>query len=66
MAKSSKEADVLKVYLRAEGEIAERFLKIKEHLGLKNHTEVIRALINDYWREHEEEIRKSEKLSKKG
>lgn len=35
-------------------------------LGLKNYTEVIRALINEYWRDHEEEIRKSEKTSKKG
>ena len=66
MAKDSKEGEVLKVYLRADGEIAERFLKIKEHLGLKNYTEVIRALINDYWREHEEEIRKSTKSSKRG
>jgi hypothetical protein len=56
----------LKVYLRAEGEIAKRFLKIKEHLGLKNYTEVVRALINEYWRDHEEEITKSERTSKKG
>ncbi len=66
MAKGSKESEVLKVYLRADGEIAERLMKIREHLGLKNYTEVIRALINDYWREHEEEIRKSLKSSRKG
>ncbi len=61
MKKNSSEGEILKVYLRAEGEIAERFLKIKEHLGLKNHTEVVRALINEYWRDHEEEIRKTRK-----
>ena len=49
----SEEGEVLKVYLRAEGEIAKRFLKIKEHLGLKNYTEVVRALINEYCRDHE-------------
>ena len=65
MAKGSEEEGVLKVYLRAEGEIAKRFLKIKEHLGLKNYTEVVRALINEYWRDHEEEITKSEKTSRK-
>jgi len=62
----SEEGEVLKIYLRAEGEIARRFLKIKEHLGLKNYTEVVRALINEYWRDHEEEITKSEKSSRKG
>ena len=66
MAKGSEESEVLKVYLRAEGEIARRFLKIKEHLGLKNYTEVVRALINEYWRDHEEEITKSERSSRKG
>lgn len=66
MTKGSEESEVLKVYLRAEGEIARRFLKIKEHLGLKNYTEVVRALINEYWRDHEEEITKSERTPKKG
>ena len=56
MAKDSKKSEVLKVYLRADGEIATRLMKIREHLGLKNYTEVLRALINYYWREHEEEI----------
>ena len=61
----SEEGEVLKVYLRAEGEIAKRFLKIKEHLGLKNYTEVVRALINEYWRDHEEEITKSERTPRR-
>ena len=47
----------LKIYLRADGEIAKRFSLIKEHVGLKNDTEVLRSLINWYWREHEEELK---------
>jgi len=46
----------LRIYLRAQGEIAERFSRIKEHLGVKNDTEVLRTLINWYWREHKEEL----------
>ena len=46
----------VKVYLRMEGETADRFLRIKEHLGLKNDTEVLRALINWYWRQNREEL----------
>jgi hypothetical protein len=48
--------DVMRIYLRAEGEIAQRFLRIKEHLGLKNDTEVMRVLINWYWKEHHHEL----------
>jgi len=46
----------LKIYLRLSEPLASRFIKIKEYLGLKNDTEVIRALINFYWREHKEEM----------
>jgi len=46
----------LRIYLRAEGETAKHFSRIKEHLGLKNDTEVIRSLINWYYREHEEDL----------
>jgi hypothetical protein len=46
----------LRIYLRADGEIAERFWRIKEHLGLKNDTEVVRSLINWYWRENQEKL----------
>ena len=49
-------ADELRIYLRAEGEIVERFLRIKEHMGLKNDTEVVRSLINWYWKEHQKEF----------
>lgn len=46
----------LKIYLRAEGGIAKRFSQIKQHLGVKNDTEVLRTLINWYWREHSEKF----------
>jgi hypothetical protein len=48
--------DELRIYLRAEGEIVRRFLRIKEHLGLKNDTEVVRSLINWYWNENSEKL----------
>ncbi len=47
----------LRIYLRDDGEIAKRFSLIKEHVGLKNDTEVLRSIINSYWREHEEELK---------
>lgn len=47
----------LRVYLRASGEIAKRFSRIKEYLGLKNDTEVLRYVINEFWRE---ELKKEE------
>jgi hypothetical protein len=46
----------LRIYLRADGDTAERFLQIKEHLGLKNDTEVLRSLINWYWLENQEKL----------
>ena len=46
----------LRIYLRADGDTAERFTQIKEHLGLKNDTEVLRSLINWYWRENQEKL----------
>jgi hypothetical protein len=48
--------DELRIYLRADGQIAERFWRIKEHLGLKNDTEVVRSLINWYWGENQEKL----------
>jgi hypothetical protein len=63
-ASSGSEArGFLKVYLRIEGETAERFLRIKDYLGLKKDTEVLRALINFYWREKKEEFEFSRKPS---
>lgn len=46
----------LRLYLRADGKIAKRFSQIKEQMGLKNDTEVVRALINWYWREYQEKL----------
>jgi hypothetical protein len=61
-ASSGSEAKgFLKVYLRIEGETAERFLRIKDYLGLKKDTEVLRALINFYWREKKDEFEFSRK-----
>lgn len=45
------------VYLRLDGEIAKRYLQIKKYLGLKNDTEIMRSLVNWYWREHQEELK---------
>ena len=45
-----------KIYLRLAGEVAKRFSQVKRHLGLKNDTEVLRSIINWYWREHKKEI----------
>ena len=41
------EGNTMKIALRVEldNNLAETFLKIKERLGIKNNTEVIRALI---------------------
>jgi len=46
----------VRVYLRMDDELGERFLQIKQHLGLKNDTEVLRTLINWFWREHFQEL----------
>jgi len=49
-------SEELKVYFRDNGILAERFFQIKRSLGIMNDTEVIRLLINWYWKEHREEI----------
>jgi len=38
----------LNVKVELKGELLEKFLKIKETLGLKNNTEVIRILISKF------------------
>jgi len=40
----------VRVYVKISEETLERFLRIKEHLGLKNNTEVMRYIINEYYR----------------
>jgi hypothetical protein len=49
-------SEKLRNYLREEGEVAERFWRIKEYLGLKNDTEVLRSLINAYWYENQDKL----------
>jgi hypothetical protein len=43
--------DELRIYLRAKGRVAQQFKAIKELLGLKNDTEVMRYLIADFYRQ---------------
>jgi hypothetical protein len=46
----------LTIYLRLGRRDAARFQHIKTFLGLRNDTEVCRAIINDYWRKHEKDF----------
>ena len=50
----AEEEEIVRIRLDLKNIEAERFLTIKEYLGLKNDTEVIRSLINRYWREHQD------------
>ena len=45
-----------KIHLRLDRETTDRFLQIKNYLGLKNDTEVCRVAINYYWRDHQEQF----------
>jgi len=44
----AEQEEVLDIRLRLEGEVKERFLKIKEAKGLTNNTEVMRLIIKEY------------------
>jgi len=46
----------IKIYLRLDGEPAKRYAQVKRYLGLKNDTEIMRSLINWYWRAHRDEL----------
>lgn len=46
----------VRIRLDLEDDEANRFLRVKEHLGVKNDTEVVRLLLSRYWREHKEEL----------
>jgi metal-responsive CopG/Arc/MetJ family transcriptional regulator len=48
-----------RIYVKLDEKAAEKFQKIKEHLGLKNDTEVLRALITDFYKKHQKELKKS-------
>ena len=45
-----------KIYLRLEGELAEAFKQIKRNLMVKNDTEVLRLIINWYYKENKEKF----------
>jgi len=47
----------IRINLRLDGDMAKRFSEIKENLGLKNDTEIVRSLINWYYHAHETELR---------
>lgn len=49
--------DQVKIYLRLEGKIAERYSQIKSYLSLKNDTEIMRSLINWYWQQHQKDLK---------
>ena len=48
------ENEVLDIRLRLNGEIKQRFLKIKQAKGLTNNTEVLRLVINEYFEQLKE------------
>jgi len=45
------EQEVLDIRLKLEGDVAQRFLEIKKAKGLKNDTEVLRLIINEYYKQ---------------
>lgn len=46
----------LRIRLDLKGIEAHRFVSIKDHLGVKNDTEVVRAVLNWYWRQFKNEL----------
>ena len=38
------------------GKVKDQFLEIKEDMGLKNDTEVLRAIVTEYYRIHQAEL----------
>lgn len=48
--------DELKIYLRLQGEVRDIFSLIKKDLGIKNNTEVLRSLINYYYKQNKTRI----------
>jgi len=42
--------EVLNIRVELKGKVKERFLKIKEEIGYENNTEIIRYLINGFFR----------------
>ncbi|MCJ7559745.1 hypothetical protein MUO79_03890 [Candidatus Bathyarchaeota archaeon] len=53
---SKKTVDEEKLNVHLKGEVADKFLRIKQFLGLGSDTEVIRAMITWYYNQHHEEL----------
>lgn len=51
----SKEEDVLNLNVNLEGKIRERFLEIKKAKGLKNNSEAVRFVINEFYAQNVKE-----------
>jgi hypothetical protein len=49
---------VLDIRLKLDGDVAQRFLEIKKAKGLKNETEVLRLIINEYYQEKSTRFKK--------
>ena len=47
---------IVRLNINLKGESAERFIRIKRFLSLENDTEVIRSIINWYYRQYEKEL----------
>jgi len=47
---------LVRLRLDLSGTEADQFLSVKHHLGVKNDTEVVRVLVNRYWRDNKEEL----------
>jgi metal-responsive CopG/Arc/MetJ family transcriptional regulator len=53
----------IRVYVRLDDELSERFFRIQEYLGLTSRSEVVRMLINDFWKRRREELSQSGKFA---
>lgn len=43
---------VIRINVRLQGETAERFQRVKKYLGTQSDSEVVRFLINEYYRQN--------------
>jgi hypothetical protein len=51
-----KNDESVRLNIQLNGESADRFSRIKRFLNLENYTEVIRSIINWYYREYEKDL----------
>lgn len=50
-----EEHEVLDIRLMLQGEVKDRFLKIKNKKKLRNNTEILRLIINEYYEQNVQE-----------